>query len=40
VFYVSEVKSGGTFSMMLCVLRFGISIMNGKASTAFHLLLH
>jgi len=40
VFYVSEGTFGGTVFIMLCVLHFGITIRDGKVSTAVHLSLH
>jgi len=39
VFYVSEGTFGGTVFIMLYVLRFGVTIRDGKASTAVHLSL-
>ena len=40
MFYVSEGMFGGTDFIMLCVLHFGITIRDGKVSTAVHLSLH
>jgi hypothetical protein len=38
--YVSEEKFRGNIFIMLCVLRFGLTIRDGTVSTSFHLSLH